>query len=150
MILYTKKQIPFQIDDDDFAIVSWYTWTIDKNGYPVAHTYSRKDKHFIIYLHNLIMGKAGSGLEWDHIDRDKQNNKRNNLRLVSHQINMRNQKLQANNTSGVRGISWCKNRKRWRVRIGRTGKLIGYFNLLDAAITARRAAELKYWGFSVT
>jgi hypothetical protein len=82
----------------------------------------------------------------DHIDRNPSNNKWSNLREVSHQCNSRNRKVCVNSKSGITGVIWYKDRKKWVAHIKTIEKLIflGYFeNKLDAA-KARWEAEKKY------
>ena len=61
-----------------------------------------------------------------------------------------NQRIRKDNTSGIRGVTWDKSRNMWSATIGNNNKLIriGHFNDLSDAITARKEAELKYWGKS--
>lgn len=82
----------------------------------------------------------------DHIDRDKLNNKWNNLRETSTICNMRNRNIFKNNKSGITGIHWHKSTNKWYSKITALGKQIclGVFdNLIDAA-RARWEAEIKY------
>ena len=79
----------------------------------------------------------------DHIDRVPWHNWRLNLREASRQCQMRNRKMNSNNTSGIKGISWNKPKSKWLAQIVVDGKHkhIGYYDsLLDAAF-ARFAAE---------
>lgn len=57
------------------------------------------------------------------------------------------QKLRCDNTSGVKGVTWDKSKKRWFVRLYLAGKCynIGRFKNLDDAIKARKEAEEKYF-----
>lgn len=54
----------------------------------------------------------------------------------------------SNSTSGVNGVWYDKNRKKWRARIVLKGKehFLGYFPTEEEAIQARIAGERKYWG----
>lgn len=65
----------------------------------------------------------------DHINGDRQDNRISNLRQVSLSQNGFNRKMQSTNTSGVKGVSWCKEMKKWRAVIMHEGKHIhvGYF-----------------------
>jgi hypothetical protein len=56
-------------------------------------------------------------------------------------------KLHKDNKSGHKGVIWMDKRQKWKAYIGFQGKQItlGYFNNLDDAITARKAAEVKYY-----
>lgn len=56
-------------------------------------------------------------------------------------------KLQKGNTSGHKGVTYSKGRKKWRAYIGYKGKQIslGYHDTLSEAIEARQDAEEKYY-----
>lgn len=55
--------------------------------------------------------------EIDHEDNDKQNNSIINLRPATHAQNIYNRLMQGNNTSGYKGVSWHKQREKWRAYI---------------------------------
>jgi hypothetical protein len=68
----------------------------------------------------------------DHKDLDCSNNKWENLRPAGHPQNGYNRKLNADNTSGVKGVTWEKSHKAWKavitvdkksIRLGRFKKL---------------------------
>ncbi len=74
----------------------------------------------------------------DHINQVKNCNKIRNLRLASEAQNKWNTGVQANNSSGYKGVSWdCENSK-WRVMAMVNGvrKFLGRFDNLTSAITA--------------
>jgi hypothetical protein len=105
----------------------------------IDDTYLRIHRLVWIY-HN---GDIPDKMFVDHIDGDKLNNRIENLRLATRSQNQHNCKKQSNNTSGVKGIGWNKQRKKWRARITINGKSIwlGYYNTIEeaeAAITAAR------------
>lgn len=81
----------------------------------------------------------------DHIDNNPLNNCKSNLRITTQAKNTINKVLQSNNTSGVTGVSWDKERKKWAVEIRMNGikcHLQRWSNLNDA-VYARYYAELK-------
>lgn len=82
----------------------------------------------------------------DHINGDTADNRWANLRSVTAVENGRNQRLPKNNTSGVLGVSWHKQCRKWVVRIRVDGKKrhVGLFDDIDAAIKAREEANKKY------
>ncbi|WP_299078970.1 HNH endonuclease [uncultured Paraglaciecola sp.] len=82
----------------------------------------------------------------DHINGDGTDNKWSNLRQVTSAENQRNARLQANNRSGVCGVSYDNNKNRWRAQIKVNYKQIGlgYFIDFDEACRARKLAEEKY------
>jgi len=72
----------------------------------------------------------------DHINRNKLDNRRVNLREVSKQCQMRNRDVRRDNSSSVTGVVWHKRSSSWRARIGVNGKHrnLGHFtDLLEAA-----------------
>lgn len=83
----------------------------------------------------------------DHRDRNKSNNRIDNLREVSEQKNITNVGLRSTNTSGVKGVSWSKAMGKYRQDICVNYKLInlGFFNTIEEAIQARSKAELEYF-----
>lgn len=75
----------------------------------------------------------------DHIDRNKLNNRIENLRDTTFHKNVLNQKVNRTSKSGIKNISWHKASNRWRVQICRNYTVIdiGYFKCIGEAIKAR-------------
>ncbi len=137
-----ESKVPFLIDAADYEAVSYYSWRYD-NGYPETRTGVGQSKRGT-RLHIFLLGYAPDGLEWDHRNRNTLDNRRENLRAVTHQINMLNRGVPINNSSGAVGVS--PSGKKWRARIQIHGKSIGLgsFTTKEEAIAARRAAEEFY------
>lgn len=91
-------------------------------------------------------GYIPSDLEIDHRDRVRNNNHFDNLRLTSHLCNIRNCSKRSDNTSGITGISWDKQHKKWRAHITILGKhmALGRFLSKTDAIKMRWEAEKIY------
>jgi len=79
----------------------------------------------------------------DHKDRIRSHNWILNLREASKQCNIRNSENRKDNTSGIKGVSWCNTFKKWRTGLALNGKLnhIGYYKDFDEAVCARLAIE---------
>ncbi len=83
--------------------------------------------------------------ELDHIDGNGMNNLVTNLRDVPHIQNNKNMRLNSRNTVGVPGVRWNKGKQKWQARIHHNYKdhWLGLFDLLEDAISARKAAEIE-------
>jgi len=85
----------------------------------------------------------------EHIDHKNHNtldNSIKNLRLVTHQVNMKNRSIPKHNTSGVMGVCWSEKRNRWyaQIALDRKNKFLGYFTDFSDAVNARKNAEVLY------
>jgi len=141
VIMYTSKGEPFYVDLEDFWKVKDICWHKDKNGYIV-------DKHSTL-IHRVIMDSP-KGMDIDHIhgEQSRNDNRKENLRVVTHQQNMMNCKTQTNNTSGYTGVSFKKERKLWVATLCHKGKhyYLGASKNKEEAIKMRKEAENKYQG----
>jgi hypothetical protein len=93
-------------------------------------------------------GQIPSGMSIDHRDGDRLNNCLKNLRLADVCQQKHNAKLSKYSTSGIRGVSWSKATKKWRVVIGVRNHVIflGNHDSFEAACQIRAAAEEAYYG----
>jgi len=134
------------INFEDFESIRGQKWCAQRRG---RRWYAkREERGKTIYLHQQIVG-TGPG-DVDHKDGDGLNNCKENLHRVSRAQNLRGFNYpRSNNTSGVRGVSWCKPVRKWRARIECNGKEfnLGYFENLTDAVNARKlkAKELNYY-----
>jgi hypothetical protein len=102
-----------------------------------------------VRLHRLVLGLAkGDGLEGDHVNRDPLDNRRCNLRVVTHAQNAQNQGPRGT-SSRHRGVGLFKRTGRWRarVKIDGTEHHLGYFSSEEeahAAAVARRCELLPF------
>lgn len=133
----TRSNEKFLIDKEDFYIIENRSCYIDKNYV----RFNRKT------LSRIIMDCPDDKVV-DHINHDTLDNRKSNLRIVTHQQNMLNSSVNKNNTSGVKGVSWNKKYKKWNANIGFNGKNIylGCYNDFEDAVKVREEAEIKYHG----
>lgn len=149
---YTAKhKIPFEVDDEDDEVVSRYTWYISC-GYVTTKTWDVykgvKIGYITTYLHILLMGKAPKGLVWDHFDRNKLNNHKDNFRLTTFLNNTRNRNLNSNSITGHTGVGYNPITMTYfsyiNFRISRV--ILGPFITIEEAVVARKQLELEHWG----
>lgn len=98
----------YAIVDDDFDFNKKHCYSLTQHGYARANIYEGRDgdkyKYKYIYLHQLVMGKPPDGLVIDHINRNKLDNRRENLRFCK-QINNAHNKT---TSSGYKGVHYQK------------------------------------------
>ena len=84
----------------------------------------------------------------DHKDEDPSNNKWNNLREATKSQNMSNISRIRSNTSGYKGVSFHKQRQKWRAHIHINGKSfhLGLFLSAEQAHEAYKSAALSHFG----
>lgn len=94
----------------------------------------------------LAYGFYGDGLEIDHINHIRNDNRLVNLRFVTRSDNNRNKSRSSKNASGATGVFYCKDARKYRAQITVDRVIIhlGYFVTLEEAAGARKAAEIKY------
>ena len=142
------------IDEEDWQLVSQYNWYADFTGYTwYALTNVRRadGKKRILRMHRLILGLTDSKIQADHADGDGLNNQRNNLRPCINAENARNSRIQINNTSGYKGVSWHARAGKWMARIVFDGKhrYLGLFHTKEEAYAAYcKAAEELHGEFA--
>lgn len=118
--------------------------TINKLGYiQIQINYKLYLAHRLVWTYHN--GEIQTGFEIDHIDRNPSNNKIENLRIATRSQNCSNRTKQENNTSGFKGVSWSKQRKKWIAMIWNNNKqiYIGLFATPELASEAYNHATIK-------
>jgi len=133
------------VDDDRYKYLNQWKWHYS-HGYAIRAEII-DSKQIKIYLHRFILG-CPEGLEVDHINQDKLDNRVSNLRIVTRQQNVMNKGKNSNNTSGYKGVSFQKSANKWEASIGLDGHKI-YLGLFADAIDAAKVYDqsaLKFHG----
>lgn len=123
----------FLFDEIDLPLISGHTWHLGLRGYPATHVNGKT-----VVLHKLLIPDA-DGFEIDHINGNKLDNRRENLRICTHQQNSYNQKRRRTNTSGYIGVSYVSGRGCYEAYIHHHGKKhhLGRFPNADMAARTR-------------
>ena len=114
-------------------------WYLSACGYPCTGGGSNR-----VFLHHLVLGgKPINGDIVDHINQNKLDARKMNLRFTNKSVNAFNSKIGSKNTSGSKGVSFSKERGKWESYISINGKRVnlGRFDFIGEAIAARKGAE---------
>lgn len=141
----TNTNDEFYFDLEDYEKIKEYCWTahINSHGYKSLEARDSK-KDCTIKFQWIILGK-----DYDHINRNPLDNRKNNLRNATLMNNNRNHSLRKDSTSGVSGVNWHKRMCKWVARINNNENkriVLGYFEKFEDAVVARLKAEKKYYG----
>lgn len=103
------------VDDSDYDMLNNYTWHLGNNGYIKTFVGGRKNSKCLL-MHRLIMNPPADH-EVDHINGDKLDNRRENLRIVTRSQNARNLRRHKQFSSRFKGVSWNPDAQLWESRI---------------------------------
>lgn len=140
------------VDADDYVFFSQFSWKLDNHGYVIRtpgirdYTPENKNRRIHISLHRLV-NKTPDNLQTDHINHNKLDNRKSNLRSVTVAENNYNT---TKNTSGCVGVVWNKMAKAWQAQsqIKRKKIYLGIYKNKQDAIDARKKWESSLDGIS--
>lgn len=141
--LFSKEQV--KVDDEDYAELSKHTWYLVQ-GY--ARRYDKNGKG--TYMHREL-NKTPKGLVTDHINGDKLDNRKSNLRNATVSQNGVNANKKSNCRSKYKGVTFYKPKGTWRARItvNRKEICLGYHKTeVNAAIAYVQAATYYYGDYA--
>lgn len=137
----TNKEFYFDLEDyDKIKNASWYE---NDQGYVIGEQGNQ-----VIRQHRLVMGMIAKEDIIDHINRNKADNRKINLRIANKQTNGINRGANCNNKIGYKGINKVFNSDKFCARIMINGKTIhlGVFDNINDAIEARKNKEKEIFG----
>lgn len=137
--IYNKKQdivADTLIDLEDLDRIISYKWRLWRG-------YIFTGNEHPVQLHRMVLNYYGE-LAVDHINGDRLDNRKANLRICSVAKNNINKALQSNNTSGITGVCFDKSRNKWAVEIhlDGIGCHLGRYKTLQEACYCRYIAEI--------
>ncbi len=154
MIPLTQGKVAY-VSSQDYRFLSRWKWYYLKDGKGhggyAAHR-SARPAHTSIRMHWIVAERMGLQGRVDHRNQNGLDNRRCNLRRCSLSQNQGNSRQRKNNTSGYRGVSWCKRTGRWFAQITVNGKNRGlgqYLTKLEAASAYNKAAKSHFGKFAM-
>jgi hypothetical protein len=145
------------VDAERAAEVLAYCWSLNDKGYASRKTSVRSggvSRKTSIRLHRQLLGLVpGDGVEGDHINGDRLDNRLANLRIVPLGANAQNKNFCTVGTSRFRGVSWQKNKRgrgAWKAQVQLDGKKyhLGCFQSELAAAQVVEAFRLEHMPFA--
>jgi len=146
------------VDDADYdrvmAVGHWRATPIRNTVYAQHNTRNAKGRRTTAYLHRFILGIEDTNVQVDHRNHNGLDNRRANLRVASLSQNAANRAKLKGTTSRFKGVSWSKEKGKWRAYITikrKTTLHLGYFDSeIDAACAYYRAACEHFGEFKTT
>ena len=126
------------VDDEDFERINQYTWRLHTNGYAIATAKN-------IRMHRLVVGITDEQVV-DHKDRDKLNNRKDNLRITTRTGNSCNRVANINRGNAFKGVYLNAGRYEARIKIARKPHYLGRFATAEEAAAAYNKAATELHG----
>lgn len=142
------KDLVALIDEEDYERVSAYKWTAWESS-PGRFYAARKDSFFgTVYLHRFIMGNLLTKKQIDHINGNKLDNRKENLRFVTASQNQANSNPSYRGKSKYKGVTWHTQNCNWfaRIRVNYKEIYLGVFESEGDAAVAYDIAAARYFG----
>jgi hypothetical protein len=138
------------VDDENFEYLNQWKWQCSAKGYVtrtkrVGERKNNKKKTF--RMHRVILNLP-DGFYVDHINHNKLDNRKCNLRIATDTQNLGNMKTPRHNSTGFKGVSFDKSRNKYEVYITKKDKKIhlGRYNTKKEAAQAYNKAAQEYFG----
>lgn len=109
----TTQGISTLIDKDDWERIDKLFWNAYYSKYTKSYYFINSGDGKQIRLHNFIMKHTPTEITIDHISRDTHDNRKFNLRKADKSTQCKNQRIRRDNTSGVKGVAFNKQRNQW-------------------------------------
>lgn len=138
------------VDDDDYGALSSRKWHLATNGYAIRYAYvgpkNGRSNYSPVMMHRAVLN-APKGTTVDHINGNKLDNRKSNLRLCTQEQNCRNSRRRVQTVTGYKGI-YRNSKGRYVARITVSGTCHYIGSSEDPALAAGLydAAALQFFG----
>lgn len=149
------------IDDADYAELRKHSWCAAEAPKGSGQYYAVRSSKWVngkpgrtISMARTLLGlEPGDGKIAEHANHATLDNTRTNIRIATRAQNRQNAKMQKNNTSHYKGVSWSSTACKWVSQITAQGQhyILGYFKkAVDAAVVYDKAARVIHDEFALT
>lgn len=132
LIALTKGKFA-KVDNEDFDKLNNVSWTLTKKGYCMNFYLGKMHRFLINCPEDMVV---------DHINRDKLDNRKSNLRICTNKENARNRNIKSGHTSKYKGVYWSEKSKKWRASITSDEKRFN-LGMFEDEEEAARCYDLK-------
>lgn len=131
-------------DEEGAELYDRYTWCVDKHGntFYLRRYITVDGKQTSIKFHRELLGLEDSKLIGEHSNGNGLDNRLCNIRPSTQQENNWNKVIPSNNTSGVKGVSWNKQKNAWTAQVAYNGKQY-YLGSFDDITEAEKVVRAK-------
>lgn len=138
-IKLTNMEMYALCDDEDYARLNKYKWRLNKRGYVCTSVWFKGTGRGTVLLMHRLVYMVPKGIDTDHIDQNKANNQKANLRPVTRSQNMMNvTRTKTNARSKYKGVSYLDRpnlKKKWLAYIRLDYKMY-YFGYHETEVEA--------------
>jgi len=153
IIIESPKYGTFEVlvDEENFEELSKFNWYVRKNKhvfYVLCNIIVNENKK-TLQMHRKVMGlNFGDKLIVDHKDHNGLNNRKENLRIVTHGQNMQNKRSSKNSSSKYLGVHLFKLTNKWRaeIKVNKKKFSLGFFADENEAAIAYNNAAITHFG----
>lgn len=134
------------VDDEDYEKLNKFKWYLNSEGYAVRDVFSkgiRKNTR----MHRVVANPP-DGMDTDHVNRNRLDNRKENLRVCTRSENLRNSSLRSDNATGYKGVAFHKFSSLYHatINVDKKQKSLGYFKTPKEAAKAYNDAALILFG----
>ena len=138
------------VDDEDYDNLLNYKWRCLKNGKTHYAIFGKRinGKYINIWMHRMIMNAKDRKSEVNHINHNGLDNRKENLRITTHDKVIIQSQVSDKKQSKYKGISYHKPTNKWRARININGKTtyLGYYNNEIEAAKSYEKKAIELYG----
>jgi hypothetical protein len=135
-----------KVDVADMGLVVGYCWSLHGEGY--AYRVDHRQGQALLMQREIMGLSAGDPRKVDHINHDRLDNRRSNLRIVTKSQDAQNTQKRKGCSSRFKGVSWDRQRLMWiaSIQIDRKHRYLGRYEIEEDAARAYNRAAVTAWG----